>query len=259
MEKNLEEEKLKRWKDKVCIVGCADSKVIVPFSDPEYEFWGVNNLYGGTPINGSHYDRWFEIHTITSSEKGGQKIYERRWNPVFRGQKVNDYVSDLAKLPYMIYMQHRWEEIPNSVAYPINEIVTAFGRYFTNTISYEIALAIMMGYKTIAIYGVDMAVGTEYEKQRPSCEYMIGIAKGLGIEVIIPDEADLLKARFLYAFEEVKQGAWDAKMNMIQKGMSERLAQAQAEQNRKAVEVERYNGAIAAIRDMQKIWGNFNN
>jgi hypothetical protein len=30
---------------KVCIVGCADSKNMAPFLDPEYEIWGVNNLF----------------------------------------------------------------------------------------------------------------------------------------------------------------------------------------------------------------------
>ena len=35
-----------RTKDKVCIVGCSDSRGQAPFHlKDEFEFWGVNNLF----------------------------------------------------------------------------------------------------------------------------------------------------------------------------------------------------------------------
>ena len=64
----------------------------------------------------------------------------------------------------------------------------------------------MEGATEIAIYGVDMAVGghdpnAEYSHQRPSCEYMIGVARGIGIKTYVPAKSDLLKVRQLYGFQ----------------------------------------------------------
>lgn len=50
----------------------------------------------------------------------------------------------------------------------------------------------------IGVYGVDMAVQTEYGAQRPSCEYFIGVAEGLGFKVQMPTQTDLLAASHLY-------------------------------------------------------------
>ena len=89
---------------KVAIVGCADSKKDAPFADPEFEIWGVNNLY---PLIEAHPDRyrWFEIHDIS---KDGE-TYKRRDNPVFRGQNVNEYLTQLgewaANINCPVYMQ----------------------------------------------------------------------------------------------------------------------------------------------------------
>jgi len=55
------------------------------------------------------------------------------------------------------------------------------------------------------LYGVDMAqdsvLETEYSYQRPSCEYLLGIAVGRGIKVETAPGSDLLKADRLYGFD----------------------------------------------------------
>lgn len=62
-------------------------------------------------------------------------------------------------------------------------------------------------YGEIHVYGVDMAQedktlgGGEYSWQRPSCEYMIGFLRGMGIKVYVPRESDLLLTPFLYGYE----------------------------------------------------------
>ena len=139
---------------KVCIVGCADSKNMAPFLDPSYEIWGVNNLFV-TQLPNARYDRWFEIHNIEYNGKN----WSRRESLDFRGQTVDDYVKSLARLPFPVFMQKEWSQIPNAVEYPLKEILDTFGDYFTNTISWEIALAIYLGFEEIKIVGVDMAVG----------------------------------------------------------------------------------------------------
>lgn len=239
---------IKRTKDKVCIIGCADSKNIAPLKDGGYELWGVNNLFISLPE--VKFDRWFEIHSITFL--GGHFL--RREKREFRGLTADDYIEKIAELSCPIFMQKKWDSIKNSVVYPIQKVIGAFGRYFTNTISYEIALAILMGFKEIAIYGVDMAVSGEYHHQRPSCEYFIGIARGLGIEVVVPDEADLLKTRFIYAFEEQKEGAFKKKIKNSIASMQQRRSQSSVQRDNAVRQVEQYIGAELAMSEVLKIW-----
>lgn len=252
-----------REKNKCYIVGCAGSKELVPWDDPDAEYWGVNNLYG-VPLKGAHFDRWFEIHNIWYDKNLNCLL--RRGNKDFRGQSVADYLKGLAALNIPVYMQKYWvDAVPNSVPYPLQEVIQFFkdkgltsdmAKYLTNTISIETALAIREGFKEIQIWGVDMAVGTEYEHQRPSCEFWLGIAQGMGIKIYIPDEADLLKTRFIYGFEETKQMAFNHKTDDMVKNMSRKLGELQ---NRIAADksaADQYAGAIHAVKEVKKIWSN---
>jgi hypothetical protein len=235
---------------KVCIVGCADSKKIVPWSDPEMEFWGVNNLYG-VPIPGSHYDRWFEIHNIECVNE----VYKRRESLDFRGQNVKEYLKGIAAMNCpIVYMQKKWDLVPQSVEYPLEVIIASFGRYFTNTVSYEIALAILMGYEEIHVFGVDMATGSEWSHQRPSCEFFLGWAAGRGIKLFIPDEADLLKVKFLYGFEEPKRTAWMNKVQMVRNTMAKKQVASLDQMKQGEAAYNQYIGAIHAIDEMNRIW-----
>lgn len=236
-------------KTKVCIVGCATSKDLAPYDDPDMEFWGVNNLFLTMPK--VKWSRWFEIHELTFDGRN----WVRRGSNDFRGQKVGEYIQGLSQLKCPIYMQRLWPQIPNSILYPLQPIVERFGRYFTNTVSWEIALGIHEGFKEIHIYGVDMAVGSEYNHQRPSCEYFIGMATGLGIKVVIPDQADLLKTRFLYAFEEQKSSAWTKKTEETLRHVRTQRQQAEANMLAQRDKMQQAIGAEHAIAEMGKVWG----
>ena len=83
---------------------------------------------------------------------------------------------------------------------PKAAIEQACGTYMTSSIAWMIGLAITEGFSTIGVYGVDMAQQTEYEEQRPCCEYLIGLARGRGIEVRLPRTTDLLRAVGQYGF-----------------------------------------------------------
>ena len=66
-------------------------------------------------------------------------------------------------------------------------------RYFTNSVCYMIALAILEGYGRIELYGVNQAGMFEYMEQRRGVEFWIGYALGKGIEVYIHEPSKLLK------------------------------------------------------------------
>ena len=180
---------------KIAIVGGAESRNLAPFEYPEWEIWGCNNVYLGIP----RYTRWFEIHKIWFD---GQTYY-RRGEREFRGVQVKKYMQELADLSIPVYMQKCWPIIPKGVLYPLDKIVGRFGRYLTSSIAYMVALAIREGVTDLALYGINMGMGDEYDKQKPCIEYLLGYAKGMGVRVTVAPESMLLYTPRLYGFEEI--------------------------------------------------------
>jgi hypothetical protein len=256
---------------KVFIVGCSNTRTEVPWDEVKAgkaEAWGVNNLFHSMPLEKYPFTRWFEIHFIDNSESG---VLRRRFDPIFRGQSVEEYfkggiapdgkkVHGLSTLGIPVYMQKLWPEVPNAIIYPLEKITQQFGDYFTNSISYQIALAIDEGFEEIHVFGVDMAVSSpkllhdEYSHQRPSCEYFLGVAVGRGIKIFVPDTADLLKTRFLYGYDEPKQSKWDKKKAAMLEHIDhqhQKAAGQKAEMQRKE---DQAIGARLAIIEMDKVW-----
>ena len=233
---------------KVAIVGFATTRDMAPFTDPEFEIWTVNNLYSAVPRT----DRIFQLH------------HPRHLMSDAHGVAAEDHIKFLQETDIPIYMQEKYEDIPASVRFPLEELTAEFGLpradgtgidgYWTNSISFMIALAIYEGFDVIHVYGVDMAVNTEYNEQRPSCEYYLGIAKGRGIELYLPPQSDLLKTRFVYGYEEEIKSAWELKLEKTVAGMMERKTQSDAViRNQKSVS-DKYEGAVQALLEMQRTW-----
>ena len=241
---------VKKRTDKLAIVGCADTKQLAPWNDTSWEVWGVNNLYHQI----SRWDRWFEIHPFRYDATNG--IWLRRGANNFRGQKVEDYLAQIKALNCPVYVQKIIEPLmPHAILYPLEDMIKRFGRYFTNTISYQLALGIAEGYRVIGIWGVDMAVAEEYRTQRASVEYFIGIARGMGIEVIIPDECDLLKSRALYAFEEEEEKAFVKKSKQLITDMRRRQQESQQAIQINQRKNDQYEGACMAVKELLHLWG----
>jgi hypothetical protein len=247
---------------KVAIVGTSHSWKLAPFDDESFEIWGVNNGFLNTEKK--RCTRWFDIHFF---EKRGDKWF-RRWDPNFRGKTVNDYVEDLKKIPCPVYMQQEWPEIPNSKRFPIEDVIGRFGTYITNSISMQIAYAIHLGFGEIQLFGVDMSAGTEWEYQRPNCEYFIGMAVGMGIKVFVPGESDLVKTMFLYAYGEKEKSAWVKKTDILKKKFnikinrtSQEIMELEAQLNEKKAVIQQHIGAQQSLIELRKLWvqdfGNF--
>ena len=181
-------------KKKLAVVGYAEtSRDLAPFNRKikgpdgkdtfEFEIWGLNELYQLIP----RADRWFEIHAP------GGKLHNSRRNANHRKWLQN------CEIP--IYMPKKLPDIKASVAYPLDEILELFGDYFTNSISYMLCLGIYEGFPEIHMYGVDMALNKEYREQKPSCEWFMGMAAILCDKFVLPFESDMLKAHYLYGFQ----------------------------------------------------------
>ncbi len=242
---------------RIAIVGCSDTRDFAPYGDKSWEIWSMNNTFNYT----KRQNAWFEIHPIRVFQGRFQRrkllgpgIFE--WSDDFRGQPMYEYMLALARLDVPVYMQKHWDIIPKSEPYPIEDVLHRFGRYFTNSVSYIIALAIMSGATEIGCFGIDMAASSEYGPQRPSCEWMLGIAAGLGIRLNIPDQADLLKTTFLYGFEEREQCLWEKKVtNMLNAATARRQKQEMIAATAQA-QIQQYKGAEAMAQQCLRVWSN---
>lgn len=240
---------------KVAIVGYAPSRDMAPFNEEGWEIWGLNDLYQHIP----KYDRWFQIHTANEVQRRFLELPETR-------DSWDKHVEKLKTMQCPIYMQFTHPGIPNSVAYPLETMYEHFGqcfvnpdhaKYFTNSISFMLALAIYEGYDEIHVYGVDMATANwdgEYAHQRPSCEFWLGVAAGRGIKIFIPDQSDLLKTRFLYGYEDEKQHVFETKVAGLRDDLKAKKAQAIEQQKRWREHEMQYAGADMALSEIMMTW-----
>lgn len=178
---------------KVAIIGGARSSLeLAPYDDETIEIWSLNDVFELMPCD--RYDRWFEMHPPDVI---------RAYRP---GMNDRGYVKELAALGCPVYMCEAMPDVPNSVEYPLDKMIERFGGYFTNSVSYMLAMAIAEGYEEIHLYGVEMSISSEYIFERPSVEYFVGLARGMGISVIIPEISTLSRAYWMYGYDTPVQG-----------------------------------------------------
>lgn len=196
---------------KIAICGFASSsRHRMPMTEPDWEIWGLNQLYRHIP----RADRWFDIH-LNWREDNVEGTDHPKW---------------LSEFPGPIYMSDAPTDIPHVIAYPLQDMIARFGDYFTSTVAYMVAMAITeidamvdaelvtlapgtaaemreaskAAYERhcIGIFGIDLIVGTEYEDQKACVEYLIGQAVARGITVYLPPETALCKQRWRYGYEK---------------------------------------------------------
>jgi hypothetical protein len=170
--------------DGVLILGCASSTIRQsPVKRKHTEIWALVPMFGLHPRVAPLISRWFDIHSHDTSNR-----HRGWWEWAVQHQP-------------RCFLQEPHDDLKKSEAYPIEEMKSRFGPYFTSSISYMLALAIARGYRWIGLYGVDMASGSEYYHQRACCEYLIGLARGSGIQVEIPEGSALLRSPWLYGYD----------------------------------------------------------
>lgn len=130
---------------------------------------------------------------------------------------LGDIIARINAMKVPFIAPFKYEEIPLSEPFPIEQCVKEFGwPYFTNTICYMIAYALLQKVKEIDIYGVNQAGSHEYTEERGGVEYWIGLANGRGVKMTVHgDHSQLLmfKGRYgrnilygyLQTYEEIMQ------------------------------------------------------
>lgn len=165
---------------KVAIVGLSPStRHLIPW---DWEVWGL-------PWDPEYFrlDRFFEMHD--------RELLEQP-----EALRPADYWERLAYLS-PVYMQRRWDDLPGAVPFPLRDVqetvfkgfpraqwATGFqGDWYNSSPAYMLALAIHEGAETIGLYGIDVRDDSEFAYESPCLEYLIGLAVGRGIEVVIPE------------------------------------------------------------------------
>lgn len=226
----MEEPKRKK---KLAIVGKAPASLpLVPCDDQEYEIWSLSDNYH----NLARWDRWFEIHDVEFH----RQMHPEHW----------EFLTTNHGKPLYLLEPHK--DIPHAIIFPKNEIFArfptpSFHKYYTNSISWFIALALMEGFEHIGIYGVDMAQHEEYANQRPSCEYWIGVANGMGVSVYVPGESDLMKAGKLYGYE-THNGQMYTKCRARDMELVDRIKLLEQQKTEAEMLSNMYHGAIQEFR-----------
>ena len=173
----------------VSIVGSApSSQRLAPYGQEEVWVLGVQAHYHAE--RGQEFTRIFEIHST------------------FDWSRHQDHAQAIASLGCPMVVNEGFPIKGDGILIfdhaEAAKLLSCGGKaYLTSSIAYMIAQAIMEGYEKISVYGVDLTVhDTEYFHQRACTEAWIGLAKGRGIEVFIPDQSSLMKSTFVYGIDE---------------------------------------------------------
>lgn len=127
------------------------------------------------------WTRWFNLHS-KKHIVGTYPAAYHYWQTKAEGRPI-----------YLLKVQ---PDLPESVAFPREKIQAFFAtpkgpmRYFTCTVTWLIALAVMEGFERIELWGFELRhtkPGSAYAFERPCFAYWVQVAKDRGIDVFYQD------------------------------------------------------------------------
>lgn len=143
--------------------------------DTKKEIWSLNHMCMTAEKHGIKLDRLFIMDHFDDMPSMVEGHISRQ-----------SYVDQIKKLGIPFYCPYGYDDIPNSIPYPLDEIMEAFNMpYLNNTICFMIAFAIYHGAKEMHLYGINQVAGKEYYYEKACVEYWLGLAQGLGISTHI--------------------------------------------------------------------------
>jgi hypothetical protein len=181
---------------KVAFLGGAKTLKFAPWHDETWELWAhssCRHLCQRDP------DLLFDVHPEALWRNPKKKV----WDPKYpKWLQTN-------RIPIM--MQERYPDVPSSIRYPFETMITEFPRgYMANQVAYMAALALMEGVTHVGVFGCDYNTQSEYGPQRGSAEYWLGMLEGRGVHVLLPPLCDLLnRPHLLYGYESHPNGRRD--------------------------------------------------
>jgi len=214
---------------KIALLGSAPSSINrAPYTDPSWEIWGCSPASIGSV---KRLDQWFELHAMND------------------GSMTPDYIAWMASVGKPVQMIDAVPQVPLSARFPREAMLAEFGPYFfTSSLSWMFAMAILQKPAEIGLWGVDMSHTSEYGQQRPGCHYFITLAIQRGIKVFIPDESDLARPPAQYGFTAVNPMRVKLELRRIELMNNQAAAMSAYEQER-----NKYNFYTGALEDLNYV------
>ena len=251
------------WRKKFAIVGfAASTRSMAPFDDPSYLIVGLNQLYRHIP----RADIWFDIHANWREDNvegtdhpgwlaaSGMPVFMSSREPALPTSvnypltKAIDRVAGTDYFTSTVAFMLGWtilmidEQVDRDVEALHQRIdagddeATAIARHPGKLLAWT---KDRYAEREIAIFGIDLIVGTEYDFQKACVEYMLGLANARGITVRIPPQSALLKQRWRYGYETEPTGGL-IKMSELNR----RAVALQSEKNNLIARLQTIDGAI---------------
>ncbi len=196
----------------VAFVGMAvTSRADAPWDNPDIPIWVLNEM-GHTDL----------VHPKAGDADPSPYKFIQRWDELFQIHARwdftrNDNFNDPLHWEWLqeqdgtrpIWMQEQFEDIPGAQSYPLDEATALVAKvwigdkqvqYFSATMPYMVAKAIVDGYERIELWGFEMSSGTEFNYQKPSSLFWLGVAAGRGLEIYTPPGCKLFQGP-LYGYE----------------------------------------------------------
>lgn len=224
---------------KLAIVGAhPDTRSDAPWLDESFDIWLVNEW-----ANTDWCKRWdalLQLHKPKYYRSPNNENDPNHWNWLQREHEGK-----------IIYMQAADPLVPNSVAYPLEEVnaellagLTYKGMAVENyksSVAYAIALAVYQGYEQIDLYGVEMEHISEYHSQQPNMSFWVGVAIGRGVKVDLHCTRRLFDG-WSYGYEETPA---ERKYISLIAGMNMQLSEVERQQ-------AQLQGAIAIVTQLMQ-------
>ena len=135
---------------------------------PEDNCWGINMVI---------FERDVDVHFDMHTEGLMQPHQIERRKEVIK-------IANEKHIP--VYCCHEIKDT-TYIRYPIEDVIKEFPTgYFSNSVCYMIALALINGVKELNFYGVNHSkmnmIHDEYTMQKPGVDYWLGVALGRGVK-----------------------------------------------------------------------------
>ena len=223
------------WRKKFAICGfAASTRMMAPFDDPNYYIAILNQLNRHVPRADFHWDihrNWREENVAGTDHPGylaecDMPVFMTQTEPSiptsvrFPLEQAMERVVGIDYFTSTVAFMVAWTimQIDQQVDAEVAALEQRLSDAETGIVDDDVAallknprkfrawLSDRYAEREIAIFGIDLVVGTEYDWQKSCVEYMLGLANARGITVRIPPQCALLKQRWRYGYEAEPQG-----------------------------------------------------
>ena len=201
------------------IIGTAESWNQCPWGDATLEVWGLNDAY---LIGVPRADRWYDLHPfhqMVFRPPGGRgSSGPQPTVPAGAYLRPAGHLEWLKTRPMPVFLAEGRPDYPSSQTFPKDALLDWFQRYWplrrsrrgtigpgpdyeVSTPAWMLMHALAEGYGEIHVYGIHLATDWERQAQRHNFEFLLGIASGRGVKLVLPEATPICRSSYRYAFE----------------------------------------------------------